>query len=122
VGYHEEDLVVEGVGGTAKRAEAREGRMKRLPRMTSVEPVIHGVLKITWDDGYAGVVDLRPVIAKGAIFEFVRDPANFNKVALEEYGHSIYWVDDEGDTIDLGAYSLRRDAQAQAEIHKLIAS
>jgi len=90
--------------------------------MTSVEPVIHGVLKITWDDGSAVVVDLRPVIAKGAIFESVRDPANFNKVALEEYGHSIYWVDDEGDTIDLGADSLRRDAQAQAEIHKLIAS
>ena len=47
--------------------------MKPLPRMTSVEPVIFGVLKIAWNDGYEGVVDLRPVIAKGPIFEFIRD-------------------------------------------------
>ncbi len=96
--------------------------MKPLPRMTSVEPVIFGVLKIAWNDGYEGVVDLRPVIAKGPIFEFIRDTENFKKVALEEYGHSIYWIDEEGDTMDFGADSLRRDAQAQAELHKLMAS
>ena len=34
--------------------------MKRLPRIVSAEPVIHGVLKIVWNDGYEGVVDLSP--------------------------------------------------------------
>ena len=96
--------------------------MKLLPRMTSVVPVIQGVLKITWNDGYEGVVDLRPLIAQGALFSFVRNPDNFNKVALEEYGHTIFWIDDVGHTVDLGADSLRRDAEAQAELHALLAS
>jgi hypothetical protein len=122
MGHDAQDTFVEGLGSATKGQEAREGRMKPLPRMTSVEPVIYGVLKIAWNDGYEGVVDLRPVIARGRIFEFIRNPENFKKVALEEYGHSIYWIDEEGDTIDLGADSLRRDAQAQAELHKLMAS
>ena len=36
--------------------------MKKLPRIVSTEPVIHGVLKIVWSDGYEGVVDLRPEV------------------------------------------------------------
>lgn len=96
--------------------------MKLLPRITSVEPIIHGVLKIVWNDGYEGVVDLRPLIAKGRIFDHLRVPENFVKVSMEEYGHSIAWVDETGYTIDLGADSLRRDAEAQAELHQLLAS
>lgn len=96
--------------------------MTLLPRMTSVEPIIHGVLKIVWNDGYEGVVDLRPLIAKGRIFDYVRVPENFVKVELEECGHSIYWLDETGYMIDLGADSLRRDAEAQAELHQLLAS
>src|SRR3954463_5037428 len=62
VGCAAQNTFVEGVGSATKGPEAREGRMKPLPRMTSVEPVIFGVLKIAWNDGYEGVVDLRPVI------------------------------------------------------------
>jgi hypothetical protein len=32
--------------------------MTELPRILSVEPVIQGVLKLTWNDGFDGVVDL----------------------------------------------------------------
>ncbi len=45
--------------------------MKKLPRIRSAEPVIHGVLKIIWDDGYEGVVDLRPTIARGKDFHLL---------------------------------------------------
>jgi len=37
---------------------------------------------------------------------------------LGEYGHSIYWIDDNGYEIDLSADSLRRDAERQAEQHR----
>jgi hypothetical protein len=47
-------------------------RGEALPRMVSVSPVIHGVLKIVWNDGYEGVVDLRPLLAKGKIFTHLR--------------------------------------------------
>ena len=96
--------------------------MKPLPRIITVDPVIYGVLKIVWNDGFEGVVDLRPLIAKGRIFEHLRAPENFLKVSTDEYGHSIFWIDETGYTIDLGSDSLRRDAEAQAELHRLIAS
>jgi hypothetical protein len=86
--------------------------------MVSVSPVIHGVLKIVWTDGYEGVVDLRPLLARGKIFTYLQTPANFETVKLGEHGHSICWLDDKGYEIDLSADSLRRDAEKQAELHR----
>ena len=34
--------------------------MKKLPRIVEAQAVIHGVLKVSFNDGYVGVVDLRP--------------------------------------------------------------
>ena len=53
--------------------------MRRLLRITGVEAVLPGVLKLTWSDGYEGVVDLRGVITDGEIFEHIRDPESFRK-------------------------------------------
>lgn len=94
--------------------------MKNLPRLARVEPVISGVLKLVFLDGYEGVADLRPLIAKGKVFSWLQRPENFANVRLDEYGHSISWVDDAGYEIDLSADSLRRDAERQAEIHRLM--
>jgi hypothetical protein len=95
--------------------------MKLLPRIVSAEVVIQGVVKLVFDDGYEGVVDLRPIISRGRIFKYLKLPGNFRKMQLEEYGHHIAWVDDDGNEIAFGADSLRRDAQRQADIHKLMA-
>jgi hypothetical protein len=94
--------------------------MKLLPRIVSAEVAIQGVVKLVFDDGYEGVVDLRPVIARGRIFKYLKSPENFRKMQLDEYGHHIEWVDDDGNEIAFGADSLRRDAQRQADIHKLM--
>lgn len=96
--------------------------MKKLPRVKSAEVVIHGVLKIAFLDGYEGVIDLRPLIASGKVFEWLRRPENFSAFQVEEYGHAISWIDPSGYEIDLGADSLRRDCERQAEIHKLMVS
>jgi len=90
-----------------------------LPRIEAVSRVIQGVLKIVWTDGYEGVVDLRPLLARGRIFTWLQTPSNFEDVKLGEYGHFIYWIDDKGYQIDLSADSLRRDAERQAELHRL---
>src|SRR6266850_4417948 len=111
-----------GMAHHATAADSREDPMKKLPRIVSAEPVIHGVLKLVFTDGYEGVVDVRPLIAKGRVFTWLQKPKNFQKVKLEEYGHHVYWTNDKGQEIDLGADSLRRDAEKQAELHKLIAS
>jgi hypothetical protein len=94
--------------------------MTEIIRMKSVEPVLFGVVKIEWRDGFVGLVDLRSILSQGDMFAFLRnDPARFQSVQLEEYGHKIYWLDDEGDEIDFGADSLRKRAERQAEILRL---
>jgi hypothetical protein len=83
--------------------------------MHSAEPVIFGVVKIVWKDGFAGVVDLRPLLAKGEMFEFLRSsPTRFDDLKLEEHGYKIFWLDDQGDEIDFGSDSLRQRAERQA--------
>lgn len=94
--------------------------MKKLPCIVEAQPVIHGVLKVAFDDGYQGVVDLRPLIAKGKVFSWLNTPAHFAAVRIDEFGHSISWLDDQGYAIDLSADSIRRDAERQAEIHRLM--
>jgi hypothetical protein len=62
--------------------------------MHSAEPVIFGVVKIAWKDGFAGIVDLRPILAKGEMFNFLRgSPVRFDDLKLEDYGHSIIWLE-----------------------------
>ena len=89
---------------------------KKLPRIVSVEPVIHGVLKIAWNGRYVGLVDLRPTIARGRVFSYLQKPKNFEKVQVTEYGHSIEWVNDKGEQIDFGADALREKAEKQAAL------
>jgi hypothetical protein len=94
--------------------------MSEITRMASVEPVVYGVVKIAWLDGFEAIVDLRPVIADGEIFEFLRrSPERFRDVRLGEFGHTIEWIDDDGDEVDFGSDSLRRRAVRQAEILRL---
>jgi len=93
--------------------------MKKLPRIVLAEPVIHGVLKIVWNDGYEGVVDLRPTIARGRIFSYLQKPKNFQKVRVSEYGHSIEWINENGEEIDFGADTLRLKAENQARLNEV---
>ncbi len=99
------------------RSSSRQNRVKKLPRIVSARPVIHGVLKIVWNDGYEGVVDLRPTIARGRIFTYLQNPKNFTKVRVGEYGHSIGWKNEKGEEIDFGADSLRAKAENQARLN-----
>jgi hypothetical protein len=94
--------------------------MSDLPRIKTAEPIIHGVLKLIFQDGYEGVVDLRPLLSKGGVFTFLQDPVHFARVKVDEFGHSVGWVDDDGYEVDLSADGLRRDCERQAEIHKLM--
>lgn len=94
--------------------------MSEIIRMKSVEPILHGVVKIVWLDGYEAIVDLRPVISDGDTFVFLRgSPERFDAVKLGEFGHAIYWLDDDGDEVDFGSDQLRRRAERQAEILRL---
>ncbi len=94
--------------------------MKTLPRLVLAEPVIRGMLKIAFDDRFEGVGHVRPLIANGKVFAWLESPDHFAAVRIDENGHSVSWTDATGYAIDLSADSLRRDAERQAEIHRLM--
>jgi hypothetical protein len=49
------------------------------------------------------------------MFEFLRaNPSRFEALKLEDHGHKIFWLDDQGEEIDFGADSLRQRAERQA--------
>ena len=62
-------------------------------------------LRLVFDDGKSGVLDCRPIIAKGGVFAKLRDPAVFERVTINKELGVVAW---EGD-IDIApetAYSL----------------
>jgi hypothetical protein len=91
--------------------------MRDIPHIVTAEAVIPGVLKIVWDDDYAGVVDLRPVIVRDRNFAFLQNADNFRKVKVSEYGRTIGWTNEEGKLFDFGSVSLRQRAERQTELH-----
>ncbi len=90
--------------------------MKDILRITSAEAVVPGVLKVTWNDGHEGVVDLRGIIVRGEMFSKLRDPQYFATVRVSDYGHSIYWGPDGDEDADFGCERLREIADEQAEL------
>src|SRR5260370_39080036 len=98
----------------------RTNRMSDLALIKTAESIISGFLKIEFPYGYQGVVDLRPFLSKGGVFAPLQDPAHFALVKVDDFGHSVSWVGDDGYEVDLSADGLRRDCERQAEIHKLM--
>jgi hypothetical protein len=90
---------------------------KKLPRIVSATPVLHGVLKIVWDDGYTGLVDMRPILARGKVFTRLQDPKTFDAVRVSEFGHSIEWpAEGDGPLLDFAANTLRDTSERQAAL------
>jgi len=90
--------------------------MTDILRILTAEPVVYGVLKLVWNDGYEGVVDLRGIISDGPIFEPIRKPENFSKVRVAKYGHAIYWGEEDNEDVDFGCDRLRELAEEQAAL------
>ena len=58
------------------------------PLIVSVEPVMFGVLRVVFDDGYEGVLDLRSVMGK-AIWQNIRTKEDFFEVELDQFGSHL---------------------------------
>ena len=90
--------------------------MTEIVRIVTAEPVIHGVLKIAWSDGFEGIVDIRHLLAIGKVYTPLRDPVFFQSVKVTEHGHSIEWIGTDGRQIDFGADSLQILSRTQADL------
>jgi hypothetical protein len=60
------------------------------PLIVSVEPVMFGVLRVVFDDGYEGVLDLRSVMGQ-AIWQNIRTKEDFFELELAPNGGHLSW-------------------------------
>ena len=63
-------------------------------------------VSLTFSDGRTGVVNFRPVIARGGLFRALEHQARFAAMRIGERGRSLVWIDDEGEEIDFCADAL----------------
>ncbi len=63
-------------------------------------------LRVRWTDGLEGVIDFSELMAK-PFFAPLSDSRLFRDVRIEEYGHTIYWLTDDGAEIDICPDVLR---------------
>ena len=66
-------------------------------------------LELTFDDGKSGVLDCKPIIAKGGVFSKLRNPEVFGRAKVHEELGVVTW-DDEVDIAPETAYSLATGA------------
>jgi hypothetical protein len=70
-------------------------------------------LRLTFADGFQGVVDLAAIAARGGVLSVLAtDPGGF---AVSEHGRALVWVDADGDEVDLCADALRQMAEEQRQ-------
>ena len=64
--------------------------MKPVMHVTSVEPVKGYRLRLTFEDGMTGEIDLADELW-GPVFEPLRDPALFKQVSIDEVCGTVVW-------------------------------
>lgn len=80
-------------------------------RIASVQALSEMRLRLSFEDGFTGTVDLRDWVAHTRALAKLRDPAVFRKAKVGEWGASVVFIED---TLELGADNLRNLAVEQS--------
>jgi hypothetical protein len=59
--------------------------------ITKVEPLDGYRLRVTFDDGAEGIVDVAKLTGFKGVFASLRDPARFNEVCVHSELGTVYW-------------------------------
>jgi len=81
--------------------------MSESQAIAALRTLRHGVLEVTWADGFVGQVDLHGLIERGGVYSALTNAKTFARVAIAPDHRSIVWTDCDGDRIELGSPSLR---------------
>jgi hypothetical protein len=108
-------------GQGAKQLEPWEGRVELGLRIVSAEVPEPPVTILAFADGRRATMSFQRLLDVGKVFEPPRDPDLFRTAHPGGGGTSLEWIAPDGCEIDFGAGSLRRTAENQAKLHKLVA-
>ncbi len=82
--------------------------------LTSVKSVRCLALRVVFDDGLVGELDLRQEIAAGAMFAPLANQDYFKQVAVAPGGHAFGWnLSEAGNEIDFCADAARIDIETR---------
>jgi hypothetical protein len=84
------------------------------PLIECVEPVMYGVIRVAFDDGYEAVLDLQPLMGR-AIWKKIATKDDFLAIAIDDYGADISWPRGEGLT-SLPADGVRLECERQQAV------
>ena len=87
------------------------------PRLKSVDIVMHGILKFSCLDGFEGVVDVNPLIKHNKWFRFLNSKEAFWTLKKEDYGHHIYWLNEDNIEVEIPAEELKKMCEEQSFLH-----
>jgi hypothetical protein len=83
-------------------------------RIASVEALRYPTIRVTFDDGIAGILDLTDHIANGPVFAPLKDETYFRTVAVGQDGWTFGWnLDDLGHEIDFCPNAARIQVETQ---------
>jgi hypothetical protein len=88
-------------------------------RITAVEALDYPTLRVTFDDGLNGILDLSDQIADGPVFAPLKDETYFRTVAVGAHGWTFGWnLNEEGHEIDFcpDATRIRIETQIVEEL------
>ena len=88
------------------------------PLIVSVEPLMFGVIRLLFDDGYEAVLDLRPLMQR-RIWKDISTKDDFFAVEIAEHGDHISWPAGGG-LAELPADGLRRECERQQKMISLM--
>lgn len=84
--------------------------MRSTPLLIEAEPVVGYVVRVRFDDGTAGEVDLSYLRGFGGVFEPLKDPAFFRQLRADREAGTIVWPND----LDIAPETLYAHAQGRA--------
>jgi hypothetical protein len=80
--------------------------------LSSVTITSYPILHLISKDGFSGDLDLTDTIARGPLFDPLKDRDFFSGIILDKYGYSFGWrLDDIGNEIDFSADGARIDLE-----------
>jgi Protein of unknown function (DUF2442) len=83
----------------------------KLYRIARVEVLNYPVLRLAFDDGFAGDIDFSEVIAAGGVMAALGNPEMFGRAQIGDGGRSLGFADAQGEVIDFCADALRFKAE-----------
>lgn len=86
--------------------------MALLTRIVGAEALPGHRLRLRYEDGATGVVDMSGTVARGGVFAALAGP-RFGTFRLTQGGRAVCWLDDAGEEVDFDADALRLRLQGE---------